>query len=423
MEHAALRLHLAALRIGSLHVDADNEVVHRPDDGLLHGPQRVVQFLHHGVAVAAIADELVAAQFDGVVLVYLVLDVHVTDARVGRNQVDLFLRVGEVLLDVAGQPQLGLQLLGIGTVLLRLAHIHACRGGNVHHAVLALERFEVGLHITQLLTDDDEALVDEVGRVDRHLVLVSDGLFVIDGDEHVEHIFGQDGRTVFQRQGEDGGFVLLLPYAQASLVAGHHGIQRQLLHRQLTAYPRLAVEVGGGNHHPSAPQGEGVVHLHGEALLVFFAGQVGEQHRAVVLGHQPESDVTALRGIGKADLHGRLRIEFVAAQPVLHTVTDVGMQPLHHLSHQSLGAELENLVGHVHLVDEVVVTVQPCCGGLVRGVLDDDRGRAEIDQRRAGILHIGQPPEQQHGAEKPRPLGGKVEQEVYEIQPLLAIAG
>ena len=124
---ALLRLLLACLRIVALHVEADYHVVYRADDVLLHGAERVVQLEQHGVVFAAVVHEPVAAQLGVVVDIYLILYVHVADACVGRYQVCLLSGVGEVVLDEVGQAQLRLQLHGIGVVLLRLAHVHACR--------------------------------------------------------------------------------------------------------------------------------------------------------------------------------------------------------------------------------------------------------------------------------------------------------
>ena len=125
--HPFLCMLFTALGVVALHVDAHNEVVHCADDGLLHGAQRVVQLLHHRVAVAAVGNQLVAAQLHLVILIDLRLDVDVADARVRRYQVYFLCRIGEVVFDVLSQTELGFQFHHTGAVFLRVVEIHGCR--------------------------------------------------------------------------------------------------------------------------------------------------------------------------------------------------------------------------------------------------------------------------------------------------------
>ena len=60
----------------------------------------------------------------------------------------------------------------------------------------------MGLHASQFAFDDDEPLVDELGGVDGHLVLVVDGLLVVDRDQHVQNILGPSRGTILQGEGE-----------------------------------------------------------------------------------------------------------------------------------------------------------------------------------------------------------------------------
>lgn len=243
--HAALGAHLTVLGVVALHVEADNHVVHGADDVLLHGAQRVVELLHHGVVFAAVVDEMVALQLGGVVEADLVLDAGVADARVGRYEVALLRGVAQVVLDVTGQAQLRLQFEGVGVVFLRLTHVLAGGGGDVNDLVALLECLQFGLDAAQLFRDDDEAFVDEVGRVDRHLVLVLDGFLVIDGDEHVDDVLGTGRGIVLEREGEDGRLFLFLLDAQRALIEVDHGVQRAFLHEDGSAQPRVVVVVGG----------------------------------------------------------------------------------------------------------------------------------------------------------------------------------
>lgn len=244
---ARLCLRLAAAGVVALHVDADDHVVDGADDALPQGVYGVVQLLHHGVAVAAVVDELVALELQGVVLADLPLDAGVADARPRGDEVALPGGVGEVVLDEPRQPELGLLLLRVGAVGLLLARVASGQRADVHHLVVLLERLQLGLHAAQLALDDDEPLVDELGGVHRHLVLVVDGLLVIYVDQRVEHVLGAPGRGVLQREHEDGGLVLLLPDAHAALEPPGHGVQRVLGDAYLAARPRLAPVVGAGH--------------------------------------------------------------------------------------------------------------------------------------------------------------------------------
>ena len=145
--HPSLCPLLTALRVGALHLDAYDEIVYGTDDVLLGGTQQVVQLFHHRIALAAFACQLIALQLGGIVACYLVFDIHVADARIGRNQFGIVFRVGEIFLDVTSKPQLGFQFKRVGVVFLRLVHIHIGGSLDIDHLVHPLEGFEVGLHV------------------------------------------------------------------------------------------------------------------------------------------------------------------------------------------------------------------------------------------------------------------------------------
>ena len=144
--------------------------------------ERIVKLLDDRVLLARIGDKLVAAKASSVVEANLRLDVHVLDAGVSREEVELTVRVGKILLKVLCQADLRLELHGIGIILLRLGHVSTGSRADVDNLVLALERFEVRLHATELLLDDNEALVDKVGSVHCHLVFVVHRILVVDCD-------------------------------------------------------------------------------------------------------------------------------------------------------------------------------------------------------------------------------------------------
>ena len=142
------------------------------------------------------------------------------------------------------------------------ASVASGQRADVHHLVVLLERLQLGLHAAQLALDDDEPLVDELGGVHRHLVLVVDGLLVIYVDQRVEHVLGAPGRGVLQREHEDGGLVLLLPDAHAALEPPGHGVQRVLGDAYLAARPRLAPVVGAGHQDALVTDFQRVVEPH-----------------------------------------------------------------------------------------------------------------------------------------------------------------
>ena len=117
--------------------------------------ERIVKLLDDRVLLARIGDKLVAAKASSVVEANLRLDVHVLDAGVSREEVELTVRVGKILLKVLCQADLRLELHGIGIILLRLGHVSSGSRADVNNLVLALERFEVRLHATELLLDDN----------------------------------------------------------------------------------------------------------------------------------------------------------------------------------------------------------------------------------------------------------------------------
>ena len=321
----------------------------------------VVQLLYHGVALAAVGNELVALQLQCVVLVNLVLHRGIADARSRGDEVPVLGGVGQIVLDELRQLQLGFLLHGIRTVRLRFAHVLPRQRTDVHHLVALLEALQLGLHTTQFAFDDEQALVDELGGVHRHLVFVVESLLVIDIDQRVEHVLGTQGGIVLERQDQDGRFVLFLPDSHAPLEAACHGIQRFLADMNITPRPRLSPTVGARNEDTLAADGKGIVQSHGICFIVGcrYSLEIGKLHLLLVLGSHGERNVPLRHHVDEGDIHRREVVKLVHAQALFQPVVHIGMQPLHHLAHQALGTKLENLVGHVHLINIVVITVEP----------------------------------------------------------------
>lgn len=196
-----------------LGVDAHDGIVYRPDDVLTHGVEALVQFLYHRVLVATAFNQLVTFQLVEVVGGNLALDVHV-NTGIGRDEFRGLGRVGEVILDETGHALLHFQFLGLAGELLLLRHGHAGSGTDINHVVFQFEGFNLGFHIVQFLGNLHQTFVDEVFGIDGNLVLVLDGLFVVDGDEGVQYIFGTDGREITQRGIKNCCIIVGLAYAK-----------------------------------------------------------------------------------------------------------------------------------------------------------------------------------------------------------------
>ena len=292
----------------------------------------------------------------------------------------------------------------------------------VHNLVALFEGLQLGLHASQLAFDDDEPLADEVGRVDGHLVFVLDGLFVIHINERVEHVFGPGGRIVLQREGEDGRFFLFLLDAQCVFVVVHHRFHGAFHDPYGSAHPGIVAVVGGSGHHAHAfGKGHRVVQADGVGGFRFNPGKVGQHDGLLVFQGCREGEALFGQRVRKAEQHGRFRVKLVGAQSVFDPVAHVGMDALHHLAHELLGTELEDFVGHVHLINNIVETVQPGRGRLVRRVFDDDGGRAEIDQRRTGIVVPCNAPAHQDGKQEPLPFGCEENEQVYQVDALVVL--
>ena len=101
-------------------------------------------------------------------------------------------------------------------------------------------------------------------------------------------------------------------------------------------------------------------------------------------GTHGHGETAARVGVEEGDCEWCAPVDVDVAQASACEVAYIGMETRHHLLHELLGAELQNLVGHVHLVDGVVVAVESGGGGLVRGVLDDYLSLRMVDERRSG---------------------------------------
>ncbi|CDB10186.1 unknown [Bacteroides sp. CAG:633] len=158
--------------------------------------ERMVHVDYQRVGLATVGYQIVAAQLQGVVLGNLLLDAGVLDAGVGGKQLVAAGSTGEVAADVAGHGQLGVQGLDLGIGFAALGHVHAGGSLYVGQQVLALVGGDVFVDIAQFALDDAQTFVDEHGGADGNLVLVFHPVFVVDGDQRVEHVFGTLGADI-----------------------------------------------------------------------------------------------------------------------------------------------------------------------------------------------------------------------------------
>ena len=76
--------------------------------------------------------------------------------------------------------------------------------------MLALIVLDFRFYSTQFLFDDNQTFVDELGGIDGYLVLVFDGFFVVDRNQHIQYIFGTNRRVVVKAEIQDGSIIFCL---------------------------------------------------------------------------------------------------------------------------------------------------------------------------------------------------------------------
>lgn len=113
------------------------------------------------------------------------------------------MRVCQVIADISGQCHLVLQAEPFLAVLAALLQVHPCLGADVGQPVLTLVSLDIGVHASQFLFNYDQAVIDEIGSIHRHLVLVVYRIFIIDGDQHIQHILCPWDRNILQGQVDD----------------------------------------------------------------------------------------------------------------------------------------------------------------------------------------------------------------------------
>ena len=312
-------LRLVGLQVGKLGVEAHHEVVDAGDDALAHRRQGLVVVGDERVLLAGVRHEVVALQLGLVVLADLLLDARVLDARVGRQELVLAHLAGEEVADVLRHGDAGGEVENQLVGLAALLHELLCGGLHVRQEVGALEGGDVLIHIAQLTLDDAEALGDEVGGGDGHLVLVVHPVLAINGDDGVQDVLGTGGEHILVSEVDDGRLLLAQVGGEVRLDLVGHG-----------------VEVGTGH-----------VELRGLGWAAALLASV--QELAVGRGYA-DLDLADRRAIDMAELHFQLGviIDLLAFLVDALEIREDGTSALLHLHAQGgtlLVAKVEELDG------------------------------------------------------------------------------
>ena len=406
---------LVAAGVATLDFDGHDDVVDAAQDVGAELGQGRRKFLDDGVGLGALVLEAVALELDGVVLRDLALDGLVVDAEVGGNEVVGPGGVGEVFLDEHGDAQLGVVLEGVGAVPGRLAHVARGHGADVDDLVVAAVRLELVLDAAELAADDLEALVDEVGGVDGYLVLVVDGLFVVDLDDGVEQGYVELGGSGGDGDVDDGAVLLLLADAEVGGDAVDGGDLGLLDYVDGLAEPGGRHVGGGADGDEAAADGVDLAVGQGGGALVAAAVADDQAGGGGVEGHQGEGHRLAGLHVGEGDLDGCAAVDVDVAQAGAGGVDHVGAGAGHDFLEQPLRLQLQDLVGDVDAVDGVLVALEAAGRGLVGRVLDDHFGLGVVDQGRGGRAVPRESEAHDQGEHVPGPLRQQVEEDVGEV--------
>ena len=290
-------------------------------------------------------------------------------------------RVGEVFLDGERDTELCLVLESVGVISRGLAHVAACRRTDVDDLVAAFIVLKVALHAAELFLDDLETLVDKVGGVDCHSVLIVDGFLIIYGDEGGEHICSEARIGGFDSEVEDSGFGVFLTDAEVAEPVAHYVVARVFDHADIGVDPSCHTVLCRSDEQAGVAYLISLVYLRLEGEVLFHARHVGDPDLLLRERGDCKREGCLRFLTEECHLEGCGAVDVDVAQTAVGGVGDVSIEAAYHLLHQPLGAELQDLVGYVHLVDGVGVAVETggCC--LVGGVFDDDLSRGIVDHR------------------------------------------
>ena len=150
------------------------------------------------------------------------------------------------------------------------------------------------------------------------------------------------------------------------------------------AFPRLIVVVGRSHNDIYAPDIHSITEMSVQRLIL----SQNYSDRRILLYCKLERHASFRKLLREGNCHRGLGIKLKVAEPVGLLVVYVCVGPRHDILHELVRPETIDLVGHVYLVDEVVITVQACRISLAFRVLDRDRSSPEIGKLSRRIPRI-----------------------------------
>ena len=321
-------------------------------DGAVHSLlvhlQALVQVLDVRVVLTGKLDGAVALQEHRVVLADLRFDVRAGEAGIGRHQVVDMGGIVDELLDHPRDGQLvgGLERLrGVGAGLLHVGRSDLVDVGQV---VALLEVLEVFLDAAEFPLDDDETLVDELGRVGDGQVLVLHPILLVDVQQGAQHGFGAAGEHILHGQDDHGGLLVGQAGGKAGDIAlgaagGLHPGNGDVISPALEMLGRIDDDRTDGRFDRIPHMGGGLEALHG-----FAADREITDHEGAVLA-LADIEREAGRGILARQLHldRAVGVHLADAEELVVHIGGFQSQAGDHLFHDIRCAERLDLIVHV----------------------------------------------------------------------------
>lgn len=411
---AGRRLLVALLQRADLGGQCRDQVVDRTDDAAPHGAEGLVHVDHQGVPLAAVGHQVVALELQAVVFRNLALDVGALQPRIGRQQLVAAGGGGEVVADVAGHGELGVQGQDLRLGLAALRHVELRGRLHVGQQVLAFESRNVFIHMSQFAFDHAQAVVDKQGSTDRNLVLVLDPVLVIHGNQGIQHLLRPLDAGIPEAQVDYGGLLVVQGHAQSRGVAGNRRIHRRSGYRQRLGrlLPGEAVLARADNHLAQGGH-KGIIQRphHGAVQRLAIAGKLRQLHALRTDGLHHERGGFVVGQPGKGDRQGQVPpVADPGVETALSGIVHVQVQALHHVVHDGRRAQRNQLVidvgagleqAHVGKRGSHVARKRLSLGFL----LDEEGGGTGIDRRGLQQVNHGNAQADGQGKDKPFPPG------------------
>ena len=207
-------LRLVCLQGAQLGAEGYHKVVNTGADASAHGSQTLVVIGNQWVLLAGVCHNVVALQLSFVVFSNLLLDARTVDTGIGRQKLVLAHLACKTTADILCNGEAGVEIHDLLAHIAALLHILLCCSLYVGQQVGTLEGRDILIHVAQLMFDDTEALGDETGGGNGHLVLVVEPVLAVYGDDGVEDILGTLGKHILVTQVDDGSLLLAETYGE-----------------------------------------------------------------------------------------------------------------------------------------------------------------------------------------------------------------